>query len=125
MLCSYTEFGDFLVYLPDFFKGDPVCLRIADLLIPVDAGKVHWHARQPPPPSSWMTRHKAGPTDEVCQTFLRKLRRATPRDQKIGMIAVCRGGKYAIRAGLESNTIDVDGRRRRWSMRWWRCIRVI
>ena len=30
---AYAKSGEWLVYLPDFFKGDPVPLKIADVLI--------------------------------------------------------------------------------------------
>jgi dienelactone hydrolase len=59
----------------------------------------------------WMARHKDGPTNKVCMDFLKKLRRATPTNQKIGMVGFCWGGRYAIRAGLESNMIDIDGKK--------------
>lgn len=57
----------------------------------------------------WMTRHKQAPTDQICMNFLRALRTATPKDTKIGMVGFCWGGKYALRAGLESNMIEKDG----------------
>ncbi|TKA43664.1 hypothetical protein B0A54_05447 [Friedmanniomyces endolithicus] len=112
---SYAKSGDYLVYLPDFFKGDPVGLRLADLLIPVDAakqstlGKYTGLLTSGPSLMMWMGRHKAGPTDDICQDFLRKLRRATPAGRKIGMVGFCWGGKYAIRAGLEASMIETDG----------------
>ncbi|KAK0269497.1 hypothetical protein LTR35_014793 [Friedmanniomyces endolithicus] len=115
---SYAKSGDYLVYLPDFFKGDAVGLRLADLLIPVDAakqstlGKYTGLLTSGPSLMMWMGRHKAGPTDDICQDFLRKLRRATPAGRKIGMVGFCWGGKYAIRAGLEASMIEVDGAKR-------------
>ena len=57
----------------------------------------------------WMTRHKQGPTNKVSMDFLGALRRATPRSQKIGMAGFCWGGRYAIRAGLENNMIEIGG----------------
>ncbi|RYP06948.1 hypothetical protein DL764_002835 [Monosporascus ibericus] len=36
---AYAKSGEWLVYLPDFFDGDPVPLKVADLLIPVDEAK--------------------------------------------------------------------------------------
>ncbi|KAK1034251.1 hypothetical protein LTS16_015592 [Friedmanniomyces endolithicus] len=115
---SYAKSGDYLIYLPDFFKGDPVGLRLADLLIPVDAakqstlGKYTGLLASGPSFMMWMGRHKAGPTDDICQDFLRELRRATPRERKIGMVGFCWGGKYAIRAGLEASMIEIDGAKR-------------
>jgi dienelactone hydrolase len=41
--------------------------------------------------------------------FLGKLRRATPATRKIGIVGFCWGGRYAIRAGLEQNMIDLNG----------------
>lgn len=41
--------------------------------------------------------------------FLGALRRATPENQKIGMVGMCWGGRYALRAGLKTNMIDVNG----------------
>ena len=112
---AYAKSGEWLVYLPDFFKGDPVPLTIADLLIPVDAANQSTFAKytgflaRAPSFVMWMMRHKEAPTNKVCVDFLQALRRATPRGQKIGMAGFCWGGKYAIRAGLESNMIEVDG----------------
>ncbi|RFU28800.1 hypothetical protein B7463_g7535, partial [Scytalidium lignicola] len=112
---TYAKSGEWLVYLPDFFKGDPVPLKLADLLIPVDAAKQSSVAKytgllaRAPSFMMWMMRHKEAPTNKICMDFLRALRHATPRSQKIGMTGFCWGGKYAIRAGLESNRIDKDG----------------
>jgi len=112
---AYARSGEWLVYLPDFFEGDPVPLKVADLLIPVDAAKQSTISKytgmlaSAPSFIMWMTRHKQAPTDKVCMDFLQALRRTTPRSQKIGMAGFCWGGKYAIRAGLESNMIEIDG----------------
>lgn len=112
---SYAKSGEWLVYLPDFFQGDPVPLKVADLLIPVDVAKQSTIAKytgllaRGPAFLMWMTRHKEAPTNKVCMDFLQALRRATPKSQKIGMVGFCWGGKYAIRAGLESNMIEIDG----------------
>jgi len=113
---AYAKSGEYLVYLPDFFKGDPVALKVADLLIPVDAakqsslGKYTGLLASAPSFIMWMTRHKEGPTHKVCMDFLASLRRATP-GQKIGMVGMCWGGRYAIRAGLEGNMIERDGQK--------------
>jgi dienelactone hydrolase len=111
---SYAKSGEWLVYLPDFFQGDPVPLSVADIMIPVDAAKQSTLAKytgllaSAPSFIMWMTRHKFAPTNKVCMNFLQALRRATPRSQKIGMVGFCWGGRYAIRAGLESNMIKID-----------------
>lgn len=108
--------NEYLVYLPDFFKGDPVPLKTADVLLPVDAAKQSALAKyggmlaRAPQFVMWMTRHKEAPTNKVCMDFLTALRREThPRSQKIGMVGFCWGGKYAIRAGLERNMLEIDG----------------
>ena len=112
---AYAKSGQWLVYLPDFFKGDPVPLQTADILIPVDAAKQSTFAKytgflaKAPSFLMWMTRHKEAPTNKVCMDFLQGLRLATPKTQKIGMVGFCWGGKYAIRAGLERNMVETDG----------------
>lgn len=112
---AYAKSGEWLVYLPDFFKGDPLGLKIADLLVPVNAakqsklGKYTGLLAKAPSFVMWMTRHKEEPTNKVCMDFLEALRRSTPTTQKIGMVGFCWGGKYAIRAGLESNKIEFEG----------------
>ncbi len=112
---SYAKSGEYLVYLPDFFKGDPVGLKVADLLIPADETKLGTFSKytgllaSAPSFIMWSMRHKQGPTDKICMDFLESLRRATPKGQKIGMVGMCWGGRYALRAGLESKMIEVDG----------------
>lgn len=114
---AYAQSGEYLVYLPDFFEGDPVPLGTADVLLPVDATKQTTFAKYTgilaklPSFLMWMTRHKEGPTNRTCMEFLQKLRHATPASQKIGMVGFCWGGKYAIRAGLESNMIEMGGKK--------------
>ncbi|KAK6587149.1 hypothetical protein PZA11_000439 [Diplocarpon coronariae] len=111
---AYANSGDYLVYLPDFFEGDPVPLKLADLLIPVDEKKLGTLTKytgllaSAPSFVLWSMRHKKGPTERLCMDFLGSLRRATPKSQKIGMVGMCWGGKYAIRASLESNAIEID-----------------
>lgn len=115
---AYAESGEWLVYLPDFFKGDPVGLKVADALIPVDAAKQSTFSKYSgilasmPTFLLWLARHKQGPTDKICMDFLKSLRRATAANQKIGMAGFCWGGRYAIRAGLESNMIDINGEKK-------------
>ncbi|KAH7407189.1 Alpha/Beta hydrolase protein [Cadophora sp. MPI-SDFR-AT-0126] len=112
---SYAASGEYLVYLPDFFKGDPVGLKIADLLLPVDEKKLGTFSKytgilaSAPTFVLWMLRHKASDTDRDCMEFLEKLRRDTPKERRIGMVGMCWGGRYAIRAGLESKMIERDG----------------
>lgn len=112
---SYAKSGEYLVYLPDFFEGDAVPLRVADLLIPTDPTtqstflKYTGILASAPSFVMWMTRHKEAYTNKVCMDYLQALRRATPTSTKIGMVGFCWGGKYAIRAGLESNMIEIDG----------------
>lgn len=112
---GYAASGEYLVYLPDFFKGDPVGLKVADALIPVDAAAQSTFSKYTgilasmPTFLMWLSGHKAGPTDAVCMEFLGKLRKDTPPTRKIGMVGFCWGGRYAIRAGLSSNMIDIDG----------------
>ena len=114
---AYAASGEWLVYLPDFFKGDPVALKVADLLIPTDEakqstlGKYTGILAAAPSFVMWMTRHKTEPTSKDCMDFLGALRRATPKSQKIGIVGFCWGGKYAPRAGLKQNMIEVDGKK--------------
>jgi len=88
---AYAKSGEYLVYLPDFFQGDPVTLKFADLAIPVDATKQSTLSKytgllaQAPGVVMWMMRHKEGPTSKICMDFLQELKRATPQSQKIGM----------------------------------------
>jgi len=92
-----------------------VPLKTADVLIPVDVAKQSAFSKytgmlaMAPSFLLWMRRHKEEACNKDCMDFLQALRRATPRSQKIGMVGFCWGGKYAIRAGLESNMIEIDG----------------
>jgi dienelactone hydrolase len=112
---AYAKSGEYLVYLPDFFEGDPVPLKVADVMIPVDAAKQSTFAKYTgllasmPTFLMWMGRHKHSSTDQVCVEFLQKLRGATPRSCKIGMVGFCWGGRYAVRAGLASNRVELGG----------------
>jgi len=114
---GYAQSGQWLVYLPDFFKGEPVGLKFADVAIPVDASKQSTFAKYTgllataPSLIMWLTKHKFGPTNKICMDFLEALRRATPRNRKIGISGMCWGGRYALRAGLESQMIDLDGQK--------------
>jgi dienelactone hydrolase len=114
---AYAKSGEYLVYLPDFFKGDPVQLKLADVLIPVNASKQSKLSKYTgmlagmPSFVSWMGRHKHPMADKECMNFLAAVRRATPKEQKIGMVGFCWGGRYAIRAGLKSNMIEMDGKK--------------
>lgn len=112
---GYTQSGEYLVYLPDFFKGDPVGLKIADALLPVDDTKQSIFAKYTgilasmPAVLLWQRRHKTADCDAICIEFLQKLRSAIPATQKIGMVGMCWGGKYAVRAGLETNMLVIEG----------------
>ena len=114
---SYAASGEYLVYLPDFFKGDPVSLKIADLLLPVDEKALGAFSKytgilaSAPSFVLWKMRHKATETDRECMEFLEKLRRddGVLKGKKVGMVGMCWGGRYAIRAGLESKMIGRDG----------------
>ena len=113
---AYAKSGEWLVYLPDFFEGDPVPLNVADVLIPADAAKQSTWAKytgmlaSAPSFMLWLTRHREYHTNQVCMEFMAALRRETPRERKIGMVGFCWGGRYAIRAALESNQIEIDGK---------------
>lgn len=112
---AYAKSGNYLVYLPDFFKGDPVPLKVADVLIPTDASKQSMFSKyggmlaSAPTFVMWMTRHKEAPTNKTCMDFLEALRRDTPKETKIGMVGFCWGGRYALRAAREENMIEIDG----------------
>ncbi|THC87354.1 hypothetical protein EYZ11_013201 [Aspergillus tanneri] len=92
---AYARSGEWLVYMPDFFKGDPVMLKFADVVIPVDAAKQSSFGFYTGLLASaqslmmWMMRHKEGLTNKVC------------------IAGFCWGGKYAIRTGLENNMIEM------------------
>ncbi|CAD6446901.1 cfd9cb6b-10d2-40c1-9b41-8911fe52ee9d [Sclerotinia trifoliorum] len=115
---AYAASGEYLVYLPDFFEGDPVNLKVADLLIPVDAtkqgtlGKYTGILASMPSFLMWMGRHKEARCTTVCNGFLEKLRVETKRERKIGMVGFCWGGRYAIRAALEENMVSIEGEKK-------------
>lgn len=118
LICdSYAKNGDYLVYMPDFFKGDPVPLKVADVLLPVDAskqsllGKYGGMLASAPSLLLWMRRHTFEQTEADCMSFLKALRLATPQSTKIGMVGFCWGGRFALRAGLESNMVEKDGKK--------------
>ncbi|KAI4709695.1 hypothetical protein J4E89_005711 [Alternaria sp. Ai002NY15] len=112
---AYAASGEYLVLLPDFFKGDPVGLKVADALLPVDAAAQSTFAKYTgilaslPTFLMWQRRHGKAESDKICLDFMRELRRAIPSERKIGMVGFCWGGKYAARTGLESNMIEIDG----------------
>jgi len=112
---SYAKSGEYLVYLPDFFEGDPVPVSVADTLIPVDAknqSNFSWYTgvlASLPSFLVWSVKHTEGRTNKTCFDFLEKLRHATPLNHKIGMVGMCWGGKYAIRAAREQNRIELGG----------------
>lgn len=104
--------------MPDFFEGDPAPLKFADVAIPVDASKQSGLSfftgllASAPSLVGWFMRHKEGPTDKTCMTFLDSLRRETlPTGKKVGMVGFCWGGRYSSRAALEKYMIDLDGKK--------------
>ncbi|KAK0623759.1 dienelactone hydrolase [Immersiella caudata] len=114
---SYAKSGEYLVYLPDFFEGDPLIIQLADVLIPVDVKKQSTLSKysgllaRMPSYLMWSGRHKDEKTNTVCMEWLEKLRKAEP-ERKIGMVGFCWGGKYALRAGQEKYVVEVDGKKR-------------
>ncbi|EPS35932.1 hypothetical protein H072_10591 [Dactylellina haptotyla CBS 200.50] len=110
---SYAKSGEWLVYMPDFFKGDPMPLSIADLLIPTDASAQSSFSfytgllASAPSAIMWMTRHKSAQTTQTCVEFLQALRRETPRSQKIGIVGMCWGGRYAFQAAQEKHMMKL------------------
>ena len=111
----YAASGDYLVYLPDFFAGDPMKLKFANVAIPVDASRQSSLSKYSgllasmPSLLLWLGRHKEEPTWEYCRKFLDALRRDTYGKVKIGMSGFCWGGRYAIRAGQTSSNIQIGG----------------
>jgi dienelactone hydrolase len=115
---AYAKSGEWLVYLPDFFKGDPMGLKFADVAIPVDKSKQSGLSfftgmlASAPSLVMWFGRHKVGPTSKTCVDFLTALRRETPSSRKIGIVGMCWGGKYALRAGREKEMVEIDGEKK-------------
>ncbi|PVI02965.1 hypothetical protein DM02DRAFT_612606 [Periconia macrospinosa] len=113
--------GNFLVYVPDFFQGDPVKLALADLLIPVDEKKQSTFGKYTGLLANsidflkWTRRHKAKETDELCMKYLGDIRREFSnkdgKEWKIGMVGYCWGGRYTLRAAREENKIEVQGKK--------------
>ncbi|KAF2665980.1 hypothetical protein BT63DRAFT_458342 [Microthyrium microscopicum] len=112
---AYAKSGDYLVYMPDFYEGDAASLSLADLAIPVDASKLSSFSKYTgllmalPTFIMFLSRHGAAKSERVTNEFLAKLRKATPKEQKIGIVGFCFGGKYAMIAGLGRNKISLDG----------------
>jgi dienelactone hydrolase len=113
---AYAKGGEWLVYLPDFFKGDPVSLKFADVAIPVDRAnqsKLSFFTgmlASAGPLVMWFQRHKTGPTSKTCNDFLEALRRET--DKKVGIVGMCWGGRYALRAGRAQHFIELNGEKK-------------
>lgn len=111
---AYANNGEYLVYLPDFFEGDPVPLQVADVLIPTDAKNqsiFSWFTgvlSSIPAFGLWSTRHMDAKTTKTCFDFMNALRRDTKH--KIGFVGTCWGGQYVLRAARAQNKIEVNGK---------------
>ncbi|KAK0383349.1 hypothetical protein NLU13_9262 [Sarocladium strictum] len=112
---SYAKSGEWLVYLPDFFKGDAMGLKLADIAIPIDKSQqssLSYYTgllAHVPTMVAWNLRNKFEPTNKTCMDFLKALREQTPLKKKIGIVGFCWGGRYAIRAAKREYTVKVDG----------------
>ena len=89
-------------------------LKLADVLIPADAANQSTFSKytglltQLPSFFIWQGRHGAEKTEKVCVDFLKTVRKETK--QKIGIVGMCWGGRYALRAGLERNKFELNGK---------------
>ncbi|KAK6539353.1 hypothetical protein TWF694_009583 [Orbilia ellipsospora] len=114
---SYAASGEWLVYVPDFFKGDPMSLSLANVLIPVSKAKQSGLSfftgllGNLPSAVMWMQRHKAGPTTETCVNFFQELRKETYGKLKIGMVGMCWGGRYSFQMAQEKHMIEIEGKK--------------
>lgn len=115
---SYAKSGEYLVYMPDFFEGDPVKLSLADVLIPVDAANQSTLSKyggllaNMPSFVLWMGRHGKEKSHRACVEWLRKLRQSdVAQGKKVGMVGQCWGGRYVLRAARSSESIQLlDGK---------------
>ncbi|KAJ4356685.1 uncharacterized protein N0V89_004721 [Didymosphaeria variabile] len=115
---AYAKSGEYLVYMPDFFEGDPVKLSLADVLIPTDAAnqsalsKYGGLLANMPSYLMWVGRHGKDKTHNACVQWLRKLRQSEEaQGKKMGMVGMCWGGRFVLRAGRTCESIQgADGK---------------
>ncbi|KAF2438487.1 alpha/beta-hydrolase [Karstenula rhodostoma CBS 690.94] len=110
---SYAKSGEYLVYMPDFFEGDPLGLSLADVLIPADAAKQSVLSKYGgllagmPGYLMWLSRHGKDKSHKACVEWLQKLRRSDEvKGKKIGMVGMCWGGRFVLRASRSSESIQ-------------------
>lgn len=115
---SYARSSEWLVYVPDFYKGDTLDPEFIFRYGKPISGRQKWtrtidtkrmSTDNMAPLREWRKRHEGAVDDEICNDFLQALRRSAPRTLKIGLIGYDWGSRPAIRAGLQRNMIELDG----------------